>query len=253
MYQEERRHSIAELVRRDGRGDAAELAARFRVTPETVRRDLIDLERRGVLRRVHGGAIPVERFRHEPAVPEKARLMAEEKQRIATAALDYIPRGGSILLDAGTTTGALAAIIPSDRDLTVVTNSLPNAMTMAARPSLNLLLVGGRVRGRTLADVDDWALRALSDLVVDVAFIAANGVSVERGLSTPDLSEAAVKRAMVAAGRRVVLLADHTKVGDQHFARFAEITDVDVFVTDRSLSANEVEAFERAGPKVVLA
>ncbi|MGH2749027.1 MAG: DeoR/GlpR family DNA-binding transcription regulator [Actinomycetota bacterium] len=253
MYQEERRHSIAELVRRDGRGDAAELAARFRVTQETVRRDLIDLEQRGVLRRVHGGAIPVERFRLEPAVAEKAGLMAEEKRRIAAAALEYIPRGGSILLDAGTTTGALAAMIPSDRDLTVVTNSLPNAMTVAARPSLNLLLVGGRVRGRTLADVDDWALRSLSDLSVDVAFIAANGVSVERGLSTPDLSEAAVKRAMVATGRRVVLLADHTKVGDQHFARFAEITDVDIFVTDRGLSANEVEAFERAGPKVVLA
>lgn len=253
MYQEERRHSIAELVRRDGRGDATELAARFQVTQETVRRDLIDLEQRGVLRRVHGGAIPVERFRLEPAVAEKAQLMAEEKRRIATAALDYIPRSGSILLDAGTTTGALAAMLPSDRDLTVVTNSLPNAMTLAARPSLNLLLVGGRVRGRTLADVDDWALRALSDLSVDVAFIAANGVSVERGLSTPDLSEAAVKRAMVATGRRVVLVADHTKVGDQHFARFAEITDVDVFVTDRGLSAKQVEAFERAGPKVVLA
>lgn len=252
MYQEERRQAIAELVRRDGRGDVGELATRFAVTPETVRRDLIDLERRGVLRRVHGGAMAAERLHSEPAVAEKARLMADAKHRIARAALDYVPRTGSILLDAGTTTGALAGIIP-DRDLTAVTNSVPIAMNLSGRSSLNLLLVGGRVRARTLATVDDWALRALSDLTIDVAFIATNGVSVEQGLSTPDLSEAAVKRAMVAAGRRVVLVADHTKVGEEHFARFAEISDVDVFITDGGVSPATVESFERAGLQAVVA
>lgn len=253
MYQEERRQAIGELVRRDGRGHVGELAARFAVTQETVRRDLIDLERRGVLRRVHGGAMPVERLRSEPAVAEKARLMADEKHRIARAALGHVPRTGSIVLDAGTTTGALAGLIPTDRELTVVTNSVPIAMNLSARSSLNLLLVGGRVRGRTLAAVDDWAQRTLSDLVIDVAFIATNGVSVEHGLSTPDLSEAAVKRAMVAAGRRVVLVADHTKVGEEHFARFAEISDVDVFITDRGVSPATVASFERAGLEVVVA
>jgi len=252
VYQEERRQTIAEIVRHEGRGDATQLASRFEVTQETVRRDLIDLERRGVLRRVHGGAIPVERLRFEPAVGEKARLMADEKRRIAAAALEYLPRSGSILLDAGTTTGAMAELIPNDREMTVVTNSLPIAMTLSPRSRLNLLVVGGRVRGRTLANVDDWALRSLSDLVVDVAFVAANGVSVERGLSTPDPSEAAVKRAIVAAGRHVVLLADHTKVGDEHFTRFAEISDVDVFISDGGLTSDAAASFERAGPKVVL-
>lgn len=253
MYQEERRYSIAELVKRDGRGDVADLAARFGVTHETVRRDLIDLEQRGVLRRVHGGAIHTERFRAEPAVAEKAHLMATEKRRIAEAALQFVPRTGSILLDAGTTTGALAALLPNEPELTVVTNSLPNALTIAARQNVNLLLIGGRVRGRTLANVDDWALRSLADLVVDVAFVAANGVSPGRGLSTPDVAEAAVKRAMVAAGRRVVLLADHTKVGEEHFARFSRVTDVDVFVTDSGVSPDAVRSFERAGVQVVAA
>ena len=253
MYQEERRQAIAELVRRDGRGDVAKLATRFTVTQETVRRDLIDLERRGVLRRFHGGAMPVERLRSEPAVAEKARLMADQKHRVATAALDYLPRTGSILLDAGTTTGALAGLIPTDRELTVVTNSVPIAMNLSARQNLNLLLVGGRVRGRTLATVDDWAQRALSDLVVDVAFIATNGVSVEHGLSTPDLAEAAAKRAMVAVGRRVVLVADHTKIGEEHFARFADVSDIDVFITDRGVSPAVVASFEHAGLEVVVA
>lgn len=253
MYPEERRQAIADLVQQQGRGDVAVLAERFSVTQETVRRDLIDLERRGALRRVHGGALPLARLVSEPAVGEKARLMAAEKKRIAEAAVALIPSGGAVLLDAGTTTGHLASIFPEDREMTVVTNSLPNAMTLSARPTLNLLLVGGRVRGRTLANVDDWALRSLAELKVDVCFIAANGVSIDRGLSTADMSEAAVKRAMVEAGGKIVLLADHTKFGAEHFARFANVADVDVLVTDSGADPRDIAAFEEAGIETVIA
>lgn len=253
MYAEERRQATADLARRDGRVEVTALADRFDVTTETVRRDLTDLERRGVLRRVHGGAIPIERFRSEPAVSEKAQRLAEEKARIATAALAYVPAGGTILLDAGTTTGALASVLPTDRRLTVVTNDLPIALTLSTRPNVELLVVGGRVRSTTLSNVDDWALQTLGTLSVDVAFVATNGVSVERGLSTPDLTEAAVKRAIVAAGRFVVLVADHTKVSDEHFVRFADLADIDVLVTDSGLSQDEASRFERTGLEVVLA
>lgn len=253
MYAEERRQSIAELARSEGRVDVVELARRFDVTPETVRRDLTDLETRGIVRRVHGGAMPVERFQSEPAVSERAGIMANEKRRIAEAGLAFVPRGGSILLDAGTTTGALAGLLPVDRELTIVTNSLPIAMALAARTNLALHVLGGRLRGKTLANVDAWALAALADLSVDVAFVAANGVSPQRGLSTPDVAEAAVKRAMVAAGRQVILLADHSKVGEEHLQRFARTEDVDVFVTDRDLAPGALEAFQRVGVEVVLA
>ncbi len=253
MYAEERRRDIQEFARRDGRVEVADLAERFEVTSETIRRDLTDLERRGVLRRVHGGAIPVERLRSEPAVSERARLRSEEKQRIAEAALDHVPPEGSILLDAGTTTGALATLLPADRSLTVVTNALPVAMTLSARPNVRLLFVGGRVRGVTLACVDDPALRTLADLRVDVTFAATNGVSVGRGLSTPDVSEAAVKRQMIRAGARVILLADHSKVGQEHLARFATIDDVDLFITDGGLPDRCRQDFEDAGVAVVRA
>lgn len=253
MYAEERRQEIEDLARREGRVEVSALSDRFEVTSETIRRDLNDLERRGIVRRVHGGAMPVERFRSEPAVSERAEKMAAEKRRIAEAALDLVPAGGSILLDAGTTTGALASVLPSDRKLTVVTNALPIAMTLSARSNLNLLFVGGRVRGVTLACVDDWATRTLEDLTVDVTFSATNGVSVGRGLSTPDVSEAAVKRTMIGAGRRVVLLADHTKVDQEHFASFGQIADVDVLVTDDGLPAAHAREFENAGVEVVRA
>jgi DeoR family transcriptional regulator, fructose operon transcriptional repressor len=253
MYAEERRQAMAELARREGRVDVAGLAERFGVTTETVRRDLTDLEHRGVVRRVHGGAIPVERFRTEPAVSEKATRMADEKQRIAKQALDYVPQGGTILLDAGTTTLALARQLPSESGITVVTNDVSIAFELASRPNVNVLMIGGRLRKNVLANVDDWAMRTLDDLSVDVAFIATNGVSVARGLSTPDVAEAAVKRAMVAAGRQVVLLADHTKISDEHFVRFADLADIDVFVTDAGLSDDAVARFRQAGLEVVLA
>lgn len=253
MYAEERRQAITETARREGRVEVAALALRFDVTTETIRRDLTDLEARGVLQRLHGGAVPVERFKAEPAAAQKAALLADEKRRIAKRALDLVPPGGTVVLDAGTTTGAMARLLPTEIDLTVVTNDLAIAQELATRPRLSVMLLGGRLRKNVLAAVDDWALRVLADLSVDVAFLATNGVSVDRGLSTPDTAEAAVKRAMVRAGRRVVLLADHTKVSDEHFAKFADIGDVDVLVTDGGLSDAEADRFRQAGVEVVQA
>jgi DeoR family fructose operon transcriptional repressor len=252
LYAEERRQEIALVVRQDGRGDVAHLAERFEVTPETIRRDLSDLERRHVLRRVHGGAIPIERFRTEPGVDEKATWMAKEKAEIAAAALSFVPERGTVLLDAGTTTLALARIFP-DRDLTVFTNALPVGNELAVRRNLQLYVIGGRVRGRTLAHVDDWALRQLADLRVDVGFIGTNGLTAARGLSTPDPAEAAVKRAMCLAARHVVVLADHTKVGEEDAVRFAPIDQVDVLVTDSGLPQEDREAIQATGVELVLA
>jgi DeoR family fructose operon transcriptional repressor len=252
LYAEERRQEIALLVRRDGRGDVSALSDRFEVTPETIRRDLTELERRNLLRRVHGGAIPIERFRAEPAVDEKTASMAREKARIASAAQRFVPERGTVLLDAGTTTLALGRVFP-DHDLAVFTNSLPVGLELATRRSPQLHVIGGRVRGRTLAHVDDWALGQLAELRFDVAFVGTNGLTVERGLSTPDPSEAAVKRAMCRAAQQVVVLADHTKVGEEAAVRFASIDEVDVLVTDTGLAPADRNALEDAGVEVVLA
>lgn len=253
MYAEERRHEIEELARRDGRVEVSALAERFEVTAETIRRDLTGLEQRGVIRRVHGGAISAGRLRSEPAVSERSQVMAEEKQRIAKAASAHVPAGGTILIDAGTTTGALASLLPTDRELTVITNALPIAMTLSTRRNVELLFVGGRVRGVTLACVDDWAIRALDGLRVDVTFTATNGISVDAGLTTPDLSEAAVKRAMIQVGRRVIVLADHTKVGREHFARFGQLDDIDLLITDDGVSETAIAELHRAGVETVRA
>ncbi|WP_410660116.1 DeoR/GlpR family DNA-binding transcription regulator [Amycolatopsis sp. lyj-112] len=251
MYAEERQRAILKQARQDGRVDVATLAATFEITSETVRRDLTALERNGVLRRVHGGAIPVERLGFEPGLATRDTVMTGEKERIAAAALEQMPTEGAILLDAGTTVGRLASIIPADRELTVVTHSLPAAFTLAGRPNITLMLVGGRLRARTMAAVDSWALNALKDTYVDIAFIATNGISVERGLTTPDTAEAMIKRAAIAAARRTVLLADHTKIGNDHFARFGDLSDVDTLITDTGVDPQVADEIAQTGIKVI--
>lgn len=253
MYAEERQQYIVGLARTRGRVDVNELAAELAVTTETVRRDLTLLERQGVLRRVHGGAIPVERLGFEPPLAARDGVMTAEKDRIAKAALAELPEEGAILLDAGSTTARMADLLPGDRALTVVTNALPMALALAARPNLTVLVLGGRVRGRTLAAVDTWATDALEATFVDVAFLATNGVSARRGLTTPDHAEAATKRAMIRSAHRVVLLADHTKVGVDHLARFGELEQVDTLITDTGLDERTAAELEAAGPRVVRA
>ncbi len=250
MYAEERQQEILRRVRADGRVDVVALADDLTVTTETIRRDLTVLERAGVVRRVHGGAIPVERLGFEPAVAARDAVMTVEKERIAKAALAELPEGGSIIIDAGTTTSRLAEAIPMDRELTVIVNAPPLATMLATRANLAVIMLGGRVRGRTLATVDDWGLFPLSNMFVDVAFMATNGLSPERGLTTPDPAEAAVKRAMIAAARRTIVLADHTKIGNDYLSRFANLSDVDMLITDTGLDGELTDELEQAGLRV---
>jgi DeoR family fructose operon transcriptional repressor len=231
----------------------AAIADELGVTTETVRRDLTTLERHALLRRVHGGAIPIERLGFEPALAARVGVLTEEKERIARRALEELPDEGSILLDAGTTTARLAEALPSDRELVVLTNALPIAMSLSVRPNITVLILGGRVRGRTQAAVDAWALHALADTYVDVAFIGTNGISAERGLTTPDTTESAVKGAMIKAARRSVVLADHTKVGQDHLSRFAELDQIDTLITDSGLDLQLADELRSRGLKVLLA
>jgi len=193
MYAEERQQAIASLVINQGRASVAELAETYDVTTETVRRDLAVLDRAGLVRRVHGGAVPVRALRLvEPGVGERENTRAEHKDAIAAAAAEFFPlSGASVLLDAGTTTSRIAAVLPTDRELNVVTNSVPIAARLAGMPSVSLQLLGGRVRGLTQAAVGEQVLRVLDTLRVDIAFIGTNGISLRHGLSTPDPEEAA--------------------------------------------------------------
>lgn len=253
MHQHERHQFIVERARARSRVEVTALADELDVTPETIRRDLTVLERHGLLRRVHGGAIAVEKLAFEPTTAMRAEHHPAEKSAIAQAARDLLPTHGSILLDAGTSTLALAHLIPTGGELTVVTSSVAIAHALSTREDLALHVLGGRVRSKTLATVGSWAVDALRDIHVDVAFIGTNGLTLDEGLTTPDPSEAAIKRAMIAVAQRVVVLADHTKVGAAHFSRFGRLSDIDTFVTDAGLDPETAHEISSHGPEVVRA
>ncbi|MEV0408155.1 DeoR/GlpR family DNA-binding transcription regulator [Actinoallomurus sp. NPDC050550] len=251
MYAAERQQEILHRTRQAGRVDVVSLAEDIGVTMETIRRDLTVLERAGALRRVYGGAIAVERLSFEPALAARDEVMTTEKERIAKAALAELPAGGSIIIDAGSTTRRLVQVLPVDHELTVVVNSPPLATVLATRSNVNVIMLGGRVRGRTLATVGDWAMRPLDRLRVDVAFIGTNGCSAEAGLTTPDPAEAAIKEAMIKAADRSVVLLDHTKIGNDYVARFAALADVSVLITDTGLAADLAAELAAEGPEVI--
>lgn len=255
MYAAERQQVLVRRAQELGRLEVTGVASELGVTSETIRRDLAVLERQGHLHRVHGGAIAAGRLDVEPGVAQRDATRAEEKDRIAKAAIAEIGQAGTILLDAGTTTARIAALLPDDAALTVVTNALPIASALAGRHQITVHLTGGRVRGATLSAVDSWALAALDGLTCDVAVLGANGFSVERGFTTPDVAESAVKSAMVRAGARRIVVADASKHRADTFSRFATLDDVDTLITDAALADAEgaVDALRAAGPEVVLA
>jgi len=253
VYAAERHEAILERARAQGRVEVGALAEELEVTVETVRRDLTALERLGVVRRVHGGALPVERLTLEPTLAVRESHRSEQKQRIAERAVAEIPDGGSILLDSGTTTVAVAELLPRDKRFTVVTNSIAIASRLADVPGIEFMMLGGRVRSRTGAAVGQWTTDALRTMSIDVAFIGTNGFDVERGFTTPDQSESAAKRAMVTASRRIIVVSDSSKAGQVHLHRFADVPEVAMLVTDTDLDDDTAEDFDAVGVEVVRA
>jgi DeoR family transcriptional regulator, fructose operon transcriptional repressor len=247
-----RHQVILETLLERGQVSANGLAERLGVTHETVRKDLLFLQERGLLRRVHGGAVPMESVAYEPYVGARTTYAAE-KSRIAVVAKQFIPERGAVLIDSGTTTAALADVFPPSPNVLAVTNSLPIAMAMLPKAG-TVAILGGRVRPETWATVDEWALQHLGSIRADAAFLGANAFSVEHGLATPDQSEAAVKAGFVRSARLRVLLADHSKFGRESVFHYAALTDIDVLVTDEGLTEHAAAELEKScGVEVIRA
>ncbi|MEJ5868374.1 DeoR/GlpR family DNA-binding transcription regulator [Pseudokineococcus sp. 5B2Z-1] len=254
MLAEERRQAVADLVRARGAVRLAELAEELGVSEMTARRDVAELAGRGLLDRVHGGAMALRApSTEEPGFAAKSGLHVAAKTAVAREAAALVPPGSSVALSAGTTTHLAAGLLREVPGLTVVTNSLPVADLLAGAPGgAEVLLVGGRpTPSRAL--VGPVAVRALEAVNVDVLLLGAHGVDPARGLTTPTLEEAETDRALARAARRVVVLADSSKWRVVGLAAALPLEDVDVLVTDDGLPpAAREEAAARAG-RLVLA
>lgn len=257
MLAQQRQDLILAEIHSQGAVRVAELVTALDVSDMTVRRDIAELARLGLVRRVHGGAVDARHTSHEPGFSAKRELATRQKSAIAAAALDLISPGSAIALSGGTTTHLLAELVAADtarRPLTVVTNSLPAADALYRRDDhdLTVVLTGGT---RTPSDalVGPVATHSLDTIRVDTLFLGVHGLDVAAGLTTPNLLEAETNRALVASAGRTVVLADHSKWGEVGLSRIAPLEAVDVLVSDADLPDQAAATVRELVGELVLA
>lgn len=246
MFPEERRAEIVKLLVKNKSISVKTLCDTLQSSEATIRRDLTQLMHEGLLERTHGGAIINDgiKLTQEDSFFQKEMKFHDEKIRIAKKAFEFIEENDSIVLDAGTTTLELAKLIgESDIRCTVITNSSTVSQVISKNQNIELYSLGGRVRLNTLATVGNYAIENLKKFNVKKAFIGANGITIENGLTTPDMAEAEMKLAMLKTASEITILVDHTKFNQIAFCQIAPINMVDRIITDEGLSQDAVNKF----------
>lgn len=232
MLTEDRQGRIQKEIEKNHSVSVSELSAALQTSESTVRRDLLAMEEKGLLKRVHGGAVSLqaERALREPDVREKQALFAPEKEAIARYAASTIQKDDLVYLDAGTTTEKMIEVL-TEREATYVTNAFFHAARLAER-GFSVILTGGEVKPSTQALVGAACLESIRNYRFTKAFLGANGISLDGGFTTPNLNEAAVKRAAAQQSFVTYILADHSKFNRLSAVTFAPLPSACI-VTDR--------------------
>lgn len=251
MLTEERRDQILERLGRDGKVVAADLSAELDVSPDTVRRDLRDLADAGLLRRVHGGALPAAVGGRPYAV--RREQAPEAKEAIARATRSLLRSGQVIFLDAGTTTLEVARQLPPDLAATVVTNSPPIAVALAEHPAVEVTMLGGKLAKDPHAVVGAATVEAVRAIRADVLVLGVCSLHPEVGITVMDLEESYVKRAMIANAAEVVAVSSAEKLGSAGPYVVSPLDELTHLVTERSAPAETLVDYRELGIEVVLA
>jgi DeoR/GlpR family transcriptional regulator of sugar metabolism len=249
---EPRRQQILNLLEEAGTLNVNELANRFQVSLVTIRNDLDDLEKEGLLQRTFGGAVFSHRTRFNKSFRERIQQQRDEKRAVAIAALGYIKEGDTIILDAGTSTLALAQLL-KERAMSVfvITCSVPAALELSSG-GYDILLLGGMVRNKSLALLGRETLTILERYRADKAFLGSSGFTAKRGHSMPNPEDAQIKETIMRAADETYVLVDSSKYGHDCLTSFARLRDVDLTITDSHLSRSKAAILEAAGARLCI-
>lgn len=250
MLIEERRQHILALVKMHGRVLVDELAESLQLSRITIRKDLDYLQSRDLLTRTHGGALPPSAGAlSDPTIYEKKELRHEEKTKIATAAIGLISEGQCIILDSGSTTTEIARLLPSFRHLTVITNALNIAAELSSS-DFEVILIGGILRKNSMSAVGPLAEDMLKEIHADILFLGVDGFDPRVGLTTPNVLEARVNRAMFAAAEKVVAVCDSSKFNRRSLSLIAPANAVHHVITDTDLCAEDAKSIRDLGIEI---
>ena len=250
MFAEERKRRIVAYVDKQKRVTVQELCDEFGVSSATIRNDLNQLYENGLLKRTHGGAIANVQTNFELITNEKTARFMNEKRAIAKEALRFVHEGDCIALDAGTTILETARLLGGFEKLRVLTYDLNIAAYLDANTNVDLYIAGGQVRRGHHYMIGSASVEAFAKLHVDVFLMSANGVDPRAGLTTPQVETAQIKEGIIRNAGKRVLLADSSKVGNISFAKFADLSDVDVLITDSYADTQIIDQIRSAGTDV---
>ncbi|MGU3494256.1 DeoR/GlpR family DNA-binding transcription regulator [Xanthobacteraceae bacterium A53D] len=246
----DRQQEILAVARASGRVTVDDLAARFQVTPQTIRKDLNDLCEQGLMARTHGGAVVTSSV--ENVAYTARRMIADaEKKAIGRAAAALVPDGSSLFINIGTTTEEVARALLDRRDLLVITNNLHVAMQLYPNPAIRVIVAGGQVRHSDGAVIGSSAIDLIRQFKVDLAIVGASAIDEDGTLLDFDYQEVRVSQAIIENARRVILVSDHLKIGRSAPVRIAHIDQLDVFVTDHMPSPELLRVCKEAGVEVI--
>lgn len=252
MLIDERRQHILSLIQNEGRALVGELSHTLGISEITIRKDLDSLQSKGLVQRTHGGALRLQPGAlFDPALPQKEKQHHQEKLRIAAAAAEMVEEGQCVMIDSGTTTEAVARELKRFSHLTVITNAV-NVAVELANTSVEVILTGGTLRRNSFSMVGPLAEDVLEEMNADILFLGVDGFDPEIGVTTPNLQESRVNRAMIKAARRVVAVCDSTKFTRRSMSRIAPPSAIHCVITDRSLPAATAEALRANNIEVVL-
>ena len=252
MLSVERQQTILDLLEKNDHIQVAELIGLFNVSDMTIRRDLAVLERKGVLRRVHGGAVSNRGRSYEPSFMSRSMTRIEEKERIGMAAASLIRSGDSIMLDVGTTTLEIARHLKDCHNLTIITPCIQIAATLVEHPGIRLVLTGGIMRPSELSLVGHLAERTIRDFYVDKLFLGAAGVDFEAGFTEFNLEDTLVKQAMLRSAKDITVVVDSSKFGRVAFTAIAPLQVANRIITDNGLSQQMVSRIHDLGLDLIL-
>jgi DeoR/GlpR family transcriptional regulator of sugar metabolism len=251
MMTAERRRSIMQILQRDGKVLATDLSKSLRVSEDTIRRDLRELADAGMLLRVHGGALPSSPT--TASFTERQHQSPEAKVAIARAAVGLIRQGQVIILDGGTTPLQVAQFLPRDLRATIITHSPPIALALAEYPEIEVIVIGGKLFKRELVTVGAATIEAFHNIRADLCFLGINSLHPETGISTLDLEEAYVKRAIIASAAEVVALTSAEKLGTAASYIIGPLSDLTYLVTERSVSEEVLAPYKAFGITILRA
>lgn len=241
MLPHQRREKILELICEDGHAKVLDLSRLFKVTEVTIRQDLERLEKEGMIRREHGGAVLTNMDAGVRNLTLQNQKRMVEKVAIARKAVSLIEDGDTIILDSGSTTTEIAKLLVDFQHITVITNALNIAFILGAHPNINLVVTGGEFKAPTLSLTGQKAADFFYNLNVDKLFLATAGITLKSGLTYPSISDICVKRAMIESANEVYLVADSSKIGINSFASLGALSLINLLITDSHISKENEE------------